>query len=135
MHAVARFDLHGHIGSIAVDGEIEHVELEILCRRRRRRCCLAFLIGEISLGDGKDIPACRHFSGLEPDRLPAEFLHVVHAVRDQDQRAAARQIFLHPAHAFLLERFVADRKHFIGDQQIRFERSDDGETKPHRHSR
>ena len=65
----------------------------------------------------------------------AQLLDVVHAVRAQQQRAAAGEIALHPGDAFLLERFVADGEHLVGDQDVRRERGRDREAQAHDHAR
>ena len=61
---------------------------------------------------------------------------MVHAVRAQ-QRACRRRIevALHPGDAFLLERFVADREHLVGDEQVGRERRRDREAETHDHPR
>ena len=47
---------------------------------------------------------------------------------------ALREIALHPRDAFLLERFVADREHLVGDQYVRLQRGRDREAEPHDHA-
>ena len=53
----------------------------------------------------------------------------------EEQCAAAREIALHPRDALLLERLVADREHFVGDEDVRRERRRDRESEPHDHAR
>ena len=67
--------------------------------------------------------------------MPAELLHVVHAVRAQQQRAAVGEVALHPRDALLLERLVADGEHLVGDQHVGRERGRDREAQAHDHAR
>jgi hypothetical protein len=75
-----------------------------------------------------------HLALVQPERVPAELLHVVHRVRDQHQRAALGQVALDPVHALALERLVADREHFVRDQQVGAARGHEREAQPHDHA-
>jgi len=95
---------------------------------------LGLVVGKVRLGDVEHVTARGDFSVAQPARTPAQLLHVIHAVRNQDQRTAAGEIVLHPAHALLLERFVADREHLVGDQDVGLQRGDDGKAEAHDHA-
>ena len=49
------------------------------------------VVRQVGLADLEHVAAGRHLAVMQPDRLPAQLLHVVHAVRDQQQGAAAGQ--------------------------------------------
>ena len=55
-------------------------------------------------------------------------------MRTQEERAAVAEIALHPGDAFLLERFVADREHLVGDEDVGRERGRDREAQAHDHA-
>src|SRR5439155_3507912 len=74
-----------------------------------RTGALFLVVGKISLTDFGCVPVVLDTAVLEPQRGAAELLHVIHAVRAEQQRAAAGEIILHPGDALLLERLVADR--------------------------
>ena len=59
---------------------------------------------------------------------------VIQRMRDQQQRAAIGEVTLHPRDAFVLERFIAHREHFVGDQQIGLQRRHQREAETHHHA-
>jgi hypothetical protein len=71
-----------------------------------------------------------HATFFEPQRRMAELLHMVHAVRREEERASGREIALHPLDTFFLKRFVTDSEHLVGDQNGRRQRGRDSETIP-----
>ena len=99
-------------------------------RDRRALARLLFLVvREIRLRDVGRCAVALDAAVLQPERVRAELLDVIHAVRAQQQRAAAVQIALHPCDAALLERFVADGQHFVGDEDVGRQRGRDGEAR------
>ena len=91
--------------------------------------------GKVGLRDIEHVPIHGNLAVLQPERAAAEFLHVIHAVRNQQQGAATRQVVLHPAHAFFLEGFIPYRQHFIRDQKVRLEGGNDGKPEADNHAR
>ena len=93
------------------------------------------MIGEVGLRHVRRRPIALDASVPQPQRVAAQLLHVVHAVRAEQQRAAVCEIALQPGDALLLERLVADREHLVGDQDVRAHRGRDREAEAHDHAR
>ncbi len=59
---------------------------------------------------------------------------LIHLMTDEQHRPALRADVLHLAEALTLERGVADREHFVDEQDVRLEVRRDRERQPHLHA-
>ncbi len=104
-------------------------------RQRLRPRRFRLVPREVLAGDQVGIVEHVHPAVIEPQRLPAQPLDVVHAVRAQQQRPATGEVALDPPDALLLERLVADGQHLVGDQHVGRQRGRDGEAETDDHAR
>ena len=130
-------DHHGLIAGAVVDHQVGDLEFDSgsIGRALLERGLLALMPGQVRLAHLEDIAKLHQRTMIEPQGMAAQFLRVIHAVGDQQQGAALLEVFLHPADALLLERLVTDGEDLVGDQQIRFQRGNDGEAQAHDHAR
>ena len=86
-------------------------------------------------GDRVDIATTAHDAVVEPDREVAHVLHEEEAVGDEDDRSSLLGELADAFLAPLLERLVADREHFVDDQDVGFDGGGEGERQPGPHPR
>ena len=73
-------------------------------------------------------------AAVEHQRAPRERRDRLHVVAHEQHRAPGVRDLLHLAEALALELAVADREHFVDDQDLRLEVRRDGEREPHVHA-
>jgi len=121
-----KFQLHDRVGAAVMRG------LRGMLAALRGR--LFLVIDQIFGGHVSRRAIAAHVSVMHPQRMLAQLLDMIGAVRTQQEGAAVGEILFLPRDAFLLERFVADCEHFVGDQDLRADRGRDSEAEPHDHA-
>ncbi len=76
-------------------------------------------IVDIGVGHFPCVPNHLHHTVLEPNGALAELFDLIGRMRNEDERRARVDHFLHFALAFLLEQKVPDRKDFVYNEDVR----------------
>ena len=103
------------------------------------RPCRSRLVGhrqavEIGADDAFDRAGGDRAAAIEQQAARAELEHRAHVVADEDHRAAVAHHLADLAEALLLKRQIADREHFVDDEDVGSKMRGDGEREAHLHA-
>ncbi len=74
-------------------------------------------------------------AGIQPDRLIAQPFHQSERMRHEQHGLAASSEITEPVETLVGKRLVADRQHFVDEQDVRVHVDRDGEAETHVHAR
>src|SRR5688572_20630953 len=75
-----------------------------------------------------------YFTLLQPDRLAAQATNRLHVVTHKQHGAAGMREVAHLPQTLALKSHIANRQHFVDDENLSLEMRGDGKSEPHVHA-